>query len=339
MNISCPVGSIDSTSRLHSCNPLLKLCKTYGFAIAIIIGIGGLAVGGVGVAGYFGGAISNLNQVHAIIMMAAGGGGGFLLLAIGAVKSVRSYRQYVEDNQNLQDVEDLEISQSDDVTNYYAAVPSVKEDMIETFFKMLEEFHQVDTNHSAKTHEEWKSKKDVVSTVCLQLHQIFHNAYKEDQPLNIEMSDLVKQFGTTESKLKKLFKMYRFPTVSYTNGACLNSFFYHLYRHHKEHGARIVGIGVLQRNGNPLWPENKKITTLDEFAQFTFSTPENCKKVLNIKDNDFDPNKVEDYLCTLSFGSKTKDIQEGMNTTVLSFSDFTKPWTDQHKWSLDAVKM
>jgi hypothetical protein len=84
------VGSIDSTSRLPSSNPLLKSCKTYGFAIAIIIGIGGLAVGGVGAAGYFGGAISNLNQVHAIIMMAAGGGGGTVLFIVGVVGTVKN---------------------------------------------------------------------------------------------------------------------------------------------------------------------------------------------------------------------------------------------------------
>lgn len=82
------VGSSDSIDRLHSPNSPSKL-KTYGFAIAIIIGIGGLAVGGVGAAGYFG-AISNLNQVHAIIMMAAGGGGGAILFIIGVVGTVKN---------------------------------------------------------------------------------------------------------------------------------------------------------------------------------------------------------------------------------------------------------
>ena len=90
MDSSYRVESNDSTARLHSSNPLLKSCKTYGFAIAIIIGIGGLAVGGVGAAGYFGGAISNLNQVHAIIMMAAGGGGGAILFIVGVVGTVKN---------------------------------------------------------------------------------------------------------------------------------------------------------------------------------------------------------------------------------------------------------
>ena len=103
MDNSYQVGSSGRTDRLHSSNPLLKSCKTYGFAIAIIIGIigigglaigggivGGLAVGGVGAAGYFGGAISNLNQVHAIIMMAAGGGGGAILFIVGVVGTVKN---------------------------------------------------------------------------------------------------------------------------------------------------------------------------------------------------------------------------------------------------------
>ena len=90
MNNSHQVGSSGRTDRLHSSNPLLKSCKTYGFAIAVIIGIGGLAVGGVGAAGYFGGAISNLNQVHAIIMMVAGGGGGAILFIVGVVETVKN---------------------------------------------------------------------------------------------------------------------------------------------------------------------------------------------------------------------------------------------------------
>lgn len=89
MDSSYQVGSSDSTNRLHSSNPPLKSWKTYGFAIAIIIGIGGLAVGGIGAAGYFG-AISNLNQVHAIIMMAAGGGGGTVLFIVGVVGTVKN---------------------------------------------------------------------------------------------------------------------------------------------------------------------------------------------------------------------------------------------------------
>jgi hypothetical protein len=65
--------------------------KTYGFAIAIIVGIGGLAVGATGLAGYFHvGALSSMAQVDAIIMMAAGGGGGIILLIVGVVGTVKN---------------------------------------------------------------------------------------------------------------------------------------------------------------------------------------------------------------------------------------------------------
>ena len=71
--------------------------RTYGFAILIIVGIGGLAVAGVGL-GCFGshrgwwqaGALSNLNQIHSITMMAAGGSGGTIFLIIGIVGSVKN---------------------------------------------------------------------------------------------------------------------------------------------------------------------------------------------------------------------------------------------------------
>ena len=71
-------------------SPPSKL-KTCGFAIAIIVGIGGLAVGAAGLAGYFHvGALSNMAQIDAIIMMAAGGGGGIILLIVGIVGTVKN---------------------------------------------------------------------------------------------------------------------------------------------------------------------------------------------------------------------------------------------------------
>lgn len=66
--------------------------KTYGFALAIILGIGGLAAGGIGLAGYLG-QISHLDHVRAIIMMAAGGGGGIALFIIGVVGSVKNCKK------------------------------------------------------------------------------------------------------------------------------------------------------------------------------------------------------------------------------------------------------
>ena len=69
-------------------------CKTYGFALTIIVGIGGLAVCGAGLVGYFHvGALSNLSQVNAIIMMAAGGGGGVIFLTVGIVGSIKNRQQ------------------------------------------------------------------------------------------------------------------------------------------------------------------------------------------------------------------------------------------------------
>jgi hypothetical protein len=73
----------------HNSSP--SKLKTYGFIIAIIVGVGGLAVGGAGVAGYFHvGALSNLAQIDAIIMMAVGGGGGVILLIVGIIGTVKN---------------------------------------------------------------------------------------------------------------------------------------------------------------------------------------------------------------------------------------------------------
>lgn len=71
-------------------SPPSKL-KTYGCIIAIIVGIGGLAVGGAGVAGYVhAGALSNLAQIDAVIMMAVGGGSGVTLLIVGIVGTIKN---------------------------------------------------------------------------------------------------------------------------------------------------------------------------------------------------------------------------------------------------------
>jgi|GEM_PF-1777286 len=73
-------------------NPPSQL-KTYGFILAIIVGVGGLAAGGAGAAGYFQiGALSNMDQIDAIIMMAAGGGGGLIFLIIGIVRTVKNQK-------------------------------------------------------------------------------------------------------------------------------------------------------------------------------------------------------------------------------------------------------
>ncbi len=97
------IGSGEMMRDMRTDSP--SQCKTYEFALIIIVGIGGLAVGGAGLAGYFHvGALSNLSQVNAIIMMAAGGGGGMIFLVIGTVGSVKNHyqdsRQYIVDALN-----------------------------------------------------------------------------------------------------------------------------------------------------------------------------------------------------------------------------------------------
>jgi hypothetical protein len=89
-NSASRAGSVEISRHVPTSPPPSKL-KTYGFAIAIIVGIGGLAVGANGLAGYFHvGALSNMAQVDAIIVMAAGGGGGTILLIIGVVGTVKN---------------------------------------------------------------------------------------------------------------------------------------------------------------------------------------------------------------------------------------------------------
>jgi hypothetical protein len=66
--------------------------NTIGFAIAIIIGIGGLVVAGVGVGGCLG-AISTFNQVTSIILIATGGAGGIAFLIFGIVGTVKNQSQ------------------------------------------------------------------------------------------------------------------------------------------------------------------------------------------------------------------------------------------------------
>src|SRR5262245_36929540 len=65
--------------------------KTLGFAVAIIFGIGGLAVASVGISGLLHrGFLTSLGQMNSIIMIATGGGGGIPLLIIGIVGFVKT---------------------------------------------------------------------------------------------------------------------------------------------------------------------------------------------------------------------------------------------------------
>jgi len=74
------VPFIDSTKN----NP--SKCTTLGFAIALIVGIGGLIVAGVGGGGLFHvGALSSLGQVNSMLLVVIGGAGGIPCLTIGIV--------------------------------------------------------------------------------------------------------------------------------------------------------------------------------------------------------------------------------------------------------------
>lgn len=80
--------------------------KTLGIAIAIIVGIGGFVVAGVGL-GELGvqqgwwkiGTLSNLSQIQAIVMMGMGGGGGIIFLIIGIVSSIQHQKSSREISQ------------------------------------------------------------------------------------------------------------------------------------------------------------------------------------------------------------------------------------------------
>ena len=67
-----------------------------GFAILIILGIGGLAIAGAGLAVFGGhqgfwhaGALSQLSQVNGLILMGAGGAGGLISLVLGSLAYAR----------------------------------------------------------------------------------------------------------------------------------------------------------------------------------------------------------------------------------------------------------
>lgn len=90
MASSTPIRTGEYSSDSHVIKNEPSKGKTIAFAILIILGLGGLAVAGVGLGGYLqAGSLSNLGQVNSIIMMAAGGGGGIVFLIIGIVGSVR----------------------------------------------------------------------------------------------------------------------------------------------------------------------------------------------------------------------------------------------------------
>jgi hypothetical protein len=89
MSLSISTIDVKNKSGLHLHQTLSNL-KPYGFAISIILSIGGITLLGIGLAGYFQvGALSHLSQIHAITTMSIGGcctfaGGIFALVSLKA---------------------------------------------------------------------------------------------------------------------------------------------------------------------------------------------------------------------------------------------------------------
>ena len=92
----------ERSDRLYSPGLSSKL-SACGFAIAIIVGVGGLVTTAIGCAGYLG-AISNLNQVHAMIMVVSGGGGGAIFLITGLVGTVKRQQCSQKDRAAIEEI-------------------------------------------------------------------------------------------------------------------------------------------------------------------------------------------------------------------------------------------
>ncbi len=75
--------------------------KKLGFAICIILGIGGLATIGTGLCSYFHvGALTHLSQIDVIILLASGGGGGIVALLLSHCFNV-SQKTRLESDKNI----------------------------------------------------------------------------------------------------------------------------------------------------------------------------------------------------------------------------------------------
>jgi len=91
-----------------------------GFAVLIILGIGGLAGAGIGAGGLFhAGALSSLGQVNSIVMIVIGGGGGIPFLAIGIICFVKQYPcsiMSVQGQQNIQSKKEGQVTEEQKAT-------------------------------------------------------------------------------------------------------------------------------------------------------------------------------------------------------------------------------
>jgi len=103
MDASASIRADASSSHLHVTKKELPKGQIIFFAIAIILGIGGIAVLGVGVAGCLG-SINNLGHVHALIITITGGvvsGTMFLVIGIGLVKNCGTKKRQDKIDKNI----------------------------------------------------------------------------------------------------------------------------------------------------------------------------------------------------------------------------------------------
>ena len=123
---SIPTGDLNRDT--YPNNHLSKW-KTYGFAIAIIVVIGGLAVAGVGLGGFGvpqgwwqAGALSNLGQINSIIMISVCGVGGGVVFLITVIVSVvkncqkRSHSKNIESNRYADSTPSISTVQNEKIT-------------------------------------------------------------------------------------------------------------------------------------------------------------------------------------------------------------------------------
>lgn len=81
--LTVPPSTLVSSQMTHN-NP--SKYNNLRFAVLIVLGIGGLAVAGIGVGGLLqAGSLSNLGQINSIVMVVIGGGGGIPPLIIGII--------------------------------------------------------------------------------------------------------------------------------------------------------------------------------------------------------------------------------------------------------------
>lgn len=106
--------------------------KTFGFAVLIIFGIGGLVVAGVGTGGLLhAGSLTNLGRANSIIMIVIGGVGGISLLVIGIVGFVNTRSgsgSGISEKTDAQGTKHSTLNKSDDTEHDQEEIKKVDEE-------------------------------------------------------------------------------------------------------------------------------------------------------------------------------------------------------------------